>query len=498
MTDQQLIHPDRLTAKGTVFEGALRARGPREPRRGAGLAGRRASLPGHGAPGQCASARRVVYNRRFRFSHVPDALSKSFRHEVAIDDRLVLVGVGGRAPCRSRKRATARISSSRPRRSTCGTWSRRRSSSPADGAAQARLGAGAGGDRERPGKPSPFAALAGLKTTRNEIADPDSKENTMAVQQNKKSPSKRGMHRAHDFLVKPPDRGRAHHGRDAPAPPHLAVGRTTAARRSSRPRTERPADGRRPALQARCDEDRHRRRRHGRGPRSRRSPSPPASTSSPRMARRAAAGGARRAPRGRARARSAPRATPAHRGRPRHRGGRHGRGHPHRHPHQAPFLDARGHRPGEGGPRAGLRERGQHRRPHGHRQVRPEDAARHRPARHLRRAAHAQGRGLRARPRRQRRLHARPPAAVRRHGRHAGARPWRSARAPRSGCSTSAPRRSRATRSSRRPASCSRRARSTSTATSRATTSTRAPPTSWSATASSATSRSRPPRGSRR
>jgi large subunit ribosomal protein L32 len=26
----------------------------------------------------------------------------------------------------------------------------------------------------------------------------------MAVQQNKKSPSKRGMHRAHDFLTTPP------------------------------------------------------------------------------------------------------------------------------------------------------------------------------------------------------------------------------------------------------------------------------------------------------
>ncbi|HET9668024.1 MAG TPA: 50S ribosomal protein L32, partial [Casimicrobiaceae bacterium] len=26
----------------------------------------------------------------------------------------------------------------------------------------------------------------------------------MAVQQNKKSPSKRGMHRAHDFISKPP------------------------------------------------------------------------------------------------------------------------------------------------------------------------------------------------------------------------------------------------------------------------------------------------------
>ena len=36
----------------------------------------------------------------------------------------------------------------------------------------------------------------------------------MAVQQNKKSPSRRGMHRAHDFLGKPPlaveQIGRAH------------------------------------------------------------------------------------------------------------------------------------------------------------------------------------------------------------------------------------------------------------------------------------------------
>jgi large subunit ribosomal protein L32 len=30
------------------------------------------------------------------------------------------------------------------------------------------------------------------------------KESEMAVQQNKKSPSKRGMHRSHDFLSNPP------------------------------------------------------------------------------------------------------------------------------------------------------------------------------------------------------------------------------------------------------------------------------------------------------
>ena len=42
----------------------------------------------------------------------------------------------------------------------------------------------------------------------------------MAVQQNKKSPSKRGMHRAHDSLAEPAARGGAGHGRGAPAPPH--------------------------------------------------------------------------------------------------------------------------------------------------------------------------------------------------------------------------------------------------------------------------------------
>jgi large subunit ribosomal protein L32 len=34
----------------------------------------------------------------------------------------------------------------------------------------------------------------------------------MAVQQNKKSPSKRGMHRAHDHLAAPSDGRRADHG----------------------------------------------------------------------------------------------------------------------------------------------------------------------------------------------------------------------------------------------------------------------------------------------
>ena len=42
----------------------------------------------------------------------------------------------------------------------------------------------------------------------------------MAVQQNKKSPSKRGMHRSHNALTTPGHGDRADHRRNAPAPPH--------------------------------------------------------------------------------------------------------------------------------------------------------------------------------------------------------------------------------------------------------------------------------------
>ena len=42
----------------------------------------------------------------------------------------------------------------------------------------------------------------------------------MAVQQNKKSPAKRGMHRAHDFMAKPPLGGRAGQRRSASAASH--------------------------------------------------------------------------------------------------------------------------------------------------------------------------------------------------------------------------------------------------------------------------------------
>ena len=46
------------------------------------------------------------------------------------------------------------------------------------------------------------------------------RRNFMAVQQNKKSPSKRGMHRAHNALAKPGIGDRADHRRNAPASSH--------------------------------------------------------------------------------------------------------------------------------------------------------------------------------------------------------------------------------------------------------------------------------------
>ena len=51
-----------------------------------------------------------------------------------------------------------------------------------------------------PPKESPFAVLREPEVSNDKI----NQENIMAVQQNKKSPSKRGMHRAHDHLGKPP------------------------------------------------------------------------------------------------------------------------------------------------------------------------------------------------------------------------------------------------------------------------------------------------------
>ena len=74
----------------------------------------------------------------------------------------------------------------------------------------------AGDERE---SVSPFAGLRGLMRQQTLITRRDQGESNMAVHQNKKSPSRRGMRRSHDHLSAPRDRGRADQRRDAPAPP---------------------------------------------------------------------------------------------------------------------------------------------------------------------------------------------------------------------------------------------------------------------------------------
>ena len=97
----------------------------------------------------------------------------------------------------------------------------------------------------------------------------------------------------------------------------------------------------------------------------------------------------------------------------------------------------------------------QHRRADGAGALPAQDHRRHRPpGDRLRDAEPARRLHDRARPRRQRRLHGRAPAAVRRHGQRAGRGGRGQRAAPASACSTSAKRPSRAARRSSRPANC--------------------------------------------
>ncbi len=137
----------------------------------------------------------------------------------------------------------------------------------------------------------------------------------------------------------------------------------------------------------------------------------------------------------------------------RDRSGRDGRGPRDGAARQEGLVDARGGGPRQGRHRGSLRERGQHRRADGDIALRAEDAARHRPARDRGDPAHGERPHLRARSRRQRRFRARAPAAVRHHVRGAGELARRDSRAPRSDCSTSGRRTSRATIRSSSPRS---------------------------------------------
>jgi uncharacterized protein len=97
MPGQQLIHPDRLTPKGTVFEGVVRP-GDLE-----NLAEELASPEGelrYRVTARLDSARRRLVSciiDGFVFLTCQSTF-EAFRHEVAIDDRLVLVDSEGELP----------------------------------------------------------------------------------------------------------------------------------------------------------------------------------------------------------------------------------------------------------------------------------------------------------------------------------------------------------------------------------------------------------------
>ena len=162
MTDQQLLHPDRLSEKGTVFEGTL-VPGDLET-----LAEELASPEGelrYRVTARLDNARRRVVSciiDGYVFLTCQSTF-ESFRHEVAIDDRLVLVGsdaelppfeeegdsedfVVATAPIDVRELVEEAVILSLP------MVPRKPGAEPAADEAG-----------EKPGKPTPFAALAGLK-----------------------------------------------------------------------------------------------------------------------------------------------------------------------------------------------------------------------------------------------------------------------------------------------------------------------------------------------
>jgi uncharacterized protein len=162
MTDQQLLHPDRLSEKGTVFEGTL-VPGDLET-----LAEELASPEGelrYRITARLDNARRRVVSciiDGYVFLTCQSTF-ESFRHEVAIDDRLVLVGsdaelppfeeesdsedfVVATEPIDVRELVEEAVILSLP------MVPRKPGAEPA-----------ADGDQEKTGKPTPFAALAGLK-----------------------------------------------------------------------------------------------------------------------------------------------------------------------------------------------------------------------------------------------------------------------------------------------------------------------------------------------
>ena len=163
MTNDMILHPDRLTPKGTVFEGTFRP-GDLE-----NLAAELASPDGqlrYSIVARLDSARRRVVSgiiEGFVFLTCQSTF-ETFRHAIAIDDRLVLVGSDAELP-------------------PLGEESDQEDFVVADSPVDLRglveeavilslpmvprkpgIAPGPGEEGgEEPAKPSPFAALAGLK-----------------------------------------------------------------------------------------------------------------------------------------------------------------------------------------------------------------------------------------------------------------------------------------------------------------------------------------------
>ena len=324
----------------------------------------------------------------------------------------------------------------------------------------------------------------------------------MAVQQNKKSPSKRGMHRAHDFAAEPAARGGARHRRGASAPPHQPQrllprqeGRQDQGRRVGRPAGRVGDRGRPPGRTA------------GRRPGgSLRMPVTVAVDAmggdhGPSVTLAAALEFLEETPDARviavgleaplraalAKLRSpAPRSADDPRG---ERSRRDARAAGRRAAQEEGLVDARRDQPRQGRGRAGLRFGGQHRRADGDLALRAEDAARHRPAGDRRAAADARrasstvldlGANVNCSPEQLVQFAVMGTALV---------AAMDGIERPTVGLLNVGEEEIKGNELAKRTGELLRRPASISTATSKATTSTRARPTSSSATASSATSR---------
>ena len=165
MTGQQFIDPERLTPKGTVFEGACRP-GDFEI-----LAQELASPEGelrYRVTARLDGARRRVVSciiEGFVFLTCQSTF-EAFRHEVAIDDRLVLVGSEGELPpieTESDREDFVVVASPIDVRELV-----EEAVILALPMVPRKLGAQPAPEEvsEKPGRPSPFAALAGLKRTK--------------------------------------------------------------------------------------------------------------------------------------------------------------------------------------------------------------------------------------------------------------------------------------------------------------------------------------------